>query len=489
MNIAELNEMLQEGLFAKVVNELQKGRKDQAPDIEEIESEFDYRLHKVNDPRYRPNKRVKVDKKKSANMIDRFVGGNEQVQYKEVPVARIPISLQNVIVNRAVAFCFGSQVIYNAEPKDGTAESDVLKSLQLVLTAIKSKTVNRRVAKALFTYTEAAELWYLCEGNNNDYGFESAGKLRCQVLTPGKNMHLYPYFNDEGDMIAFSRQYTLTNADNLSLSYFETWTDEMHYRWLLTGNNGWSLDEGFPTPNKLGKIPVVYCSQENTEWFVVQPLIERLETILSNFADTNDYHSSPKLLVTGNIQGFAEKGESGSVLKMGEGSKVEYLTWSQAPESIKLEVEMLLRNIYTLTQTPDISFENMKGLGQISGTALRTLFMDAHLKVMDKAEIFDEYLQRRCNLIKAFLKLLNKNTDFSNACDTLVVEPEITPYMIDDDSSKINMLLAANGQKSLISRKTAMQILNWSNNIEQEMQEIEKEESGNLMADMFEPTE
>ncbi len=76
--------------------------------------------------------------------------------------------------------------------------------------------------------------------------------------------------------------------------------------------------------------------------------------------------------------------------------------WAQAPESVKLEIETLLRMIYTITQTPDIAFDSVKGIGAVSGVALKLLFMDAHLKVQDKCEVFDDYLQRRLSVIQAF---------------------------------------------------------------------------------------
>ena len=82
---------------------------------------------------------------------------------------------------------------------------------------------------------------------------------------------------------------------------------------------------------------------------------------------------------------------------------MQYVSWQQAPEAVKLEIETLLKLIYTITQTPDISFDAVKGLGAISGVALKLLFMDAHLKVQDKCEIFDDYLQRRVNVLLEYV--------------------------------------------------------------------------------------
>lgn len=41
--------------------------------------------------------------------------------------------------------------------------------------------------------------------------------------------------------------------------------------------------------------------------------IERMEELLSNCGDTNDYFGYPSYVVSGEIEGFAEKGEQGKV--------------------------------------------------------------------------------------------------------------------------------------------------------------------------------
>ena len=221
----------------------------------------------------------------------------------------------------------------------------------------------------------------------------------------------------------------------------------------------------------------------------MQGLIDRLEKLLSNFADTNDYHASPKIFTTGTILGFAKKGETGAIIEGEEGATAQYLAWQNAPESVKLEIETLLRMIYTITQTPDISFDAVKGIGAVSGVALKLLFMDAHLKVQDKMEIFDDYLQRRISIVQAFLSVMNtKDAEFRAACQSLTIEPEIAPYMIEDERAKVDLLVAANGGKPVISQKTSIQQLGWVDNTEAEYDLIQEENTVKSYMDITEPT-
>lgn len=218
----------------------------------------------------------------------------------------------------------------------------------------------------------------------------------------------------------------------------------------------------------------MYGSQPAVEWEDVQSLIDRLEKLLSNFADTNDYHASPKIFVKGKILGFARKGEAGAIIEAEDGAEASYLSWAQAPESVKLEIDTLLRMIYTITQTPDISFDSVKGIGAVSGIALQLLFMDAHLKVQDKMEVFDDYLTRRANIVLAYLGAANVKS--KAAARRLIVSPRITPYIIEDETAKVNLLQGANGGKAVASQKTTVRRLGWAEDPEAELAEIQQEE-------------
>ena len=311
--------------------------------------------------------------------------------------------------------------------------------------------------------------------------------MRVSVFSAENGDTLYPFFDDNKDMVAFSREYSVKKADKVT-TYFETYTKDFIYKWETSDGNT-APSEGYPKANPLGKIPIVYAYQPKTEWQDVQTLIERLELLLSNFADTNDYHASPKIFCQGKINGFSKKAEQGTILQGDPGSTVQYLTWSQAPESVRLEIETLLKMIYTISQTPDISFDNVKGIGAISGTALRLLFMDSHLKVQEKAEIFEMYLQRRVNIVLAFLSKMNlQDSDFTQKCKEIIITPEIQPYMIEDDTTKIANIAAAKAA-NIISPETGVSRLNWVKDVNEELYKINSDRAAESVTDLMTPME
>ena len=81
-----------------------------------------------------------------------------------------------------------------------------------------------------------------------------------------------------------------------------------------------------------------------------------------------------------------------------------------------------------------------------------------------------------------------KEADFSAGCESLTIEPEITPYMIEDEAGTVNLLTAATGNKAIISRKTAVSTLGWVNDVDAELEQIESEEAAGSFADVLEPS-
>lgn len=479
-----LNELFKNVSTNEIIAELKGKRVTAQPDTKQAKKALDPKLHDINNPIIRPDKRVKLDN--GVDDSDKVITtGEDSGSYRIEKVARVAIALQKLIINRSVSFCFGNPIAYNATPET-EGQQAVLKALNRVMYDNKTTSLNRKIARSLFGFKECAEVWYVQEKTkpHNTYGFPTKSKLRCALFSPAFGDTLYPYFDETGDLIAFSRSFSRTTSDKRQFDYFESYTDSEHWLWVNEGN-GYEVVGGYPKKVAIGKIPIVYGYQPYFETQDVDSLIDRLEKLLSNFADTNDYHASPKIFVTGQINGWSKKGEAGAVIEGEEGATMNYVSWQNAPESVKLEIETLLKMIYTITQTPDISFESVKGLGAISGVALKLLFMDAHLKVQDKKEVFDEYLQRRVNVVKAFIGLFN--TELEVDAESLEIEPEITPYMLTNELDEINMWLAANGNKPLVSQKASVKGANLTQDPEKDFEQIQEEANADSAFSIGEP--
>jgi SPP1 family phage portal protein len=432
------------------IEDLKKGRIHDLPDVEEYKKDWDPKCHKVFDRVYLPNKKKKT----------------EDGSTVEVDVNRIAIPFQKKIVNTSVSFAFGNPVVLHANFEKGSNEEKIFNAISKMDYSCKLRSFNRRIYRDLLRATEIAEYWYLIDSENSELGFDSQYKVRVAKFSPWEGSTLYPYFDHSGDMIAFSREYILARE---KIKVFETYTDKDIITWYVKDGN---IREEIKTHN-FGKIPIVYARQECAEWMDVQNNIERLEYLLSKFAETNDYHASPTVFVTGDIISMPGKGESGKVIQGKQGAEAKYLSWNNAPEAIKLEIETLLRFIFSFTQTVDVSFDSVKGLQSISGIALEMLFMDAKLKIEEKKEILDDYLQRRVNIQKRIAGIL---LGLKKEAESLHIEPEIVPFFVNDEDGMINRLLNATGNKPILSRKTAIGMSGLVDDAGKELELIQEEE-------------
>lgn len=472
-----IDEYTQTSDIEKQVDILSRPTKD--IDIDTLKQEWDVATHRVMvDQSFLPDK----------NLM------SEEGQVSVKKVNRIAIPMQKNIVNKAVVFGFGNKVGVDSSA-DNEQEELVESAINYILEANKSSSFDRKLAKEVYRATEGAELWYYkAVEEHNDYGFPCKFELKCLLLTPWDGEKLHPHFDAYGNMVAFARSYFIEDLQGKEVEYLEAFTDS-EYKRYINAEGGWSEDgetddEGEFKPvylnlgETINKIPVIYAQQDIAEWQDVQSNIERLELLLSRHAEINDYHASPKTFVKGDLISMPQSGEANGVLQGGIDSDIKILSWKDSPESVKLEIENLMGNIQKFTQTPDISFENIKGLNQVSGVMLRMLFMDAHIKVMQKQEIWDEYFLRRYNLLKSFVgRLLNPN--LREASRNLRLTPVFTPFMVDDQKELIESLMTANGNKALISHEKSIELSMLSSDVSGELEAIREQDKVDLIDDTF----
>lgn len=463
----------------QAIIEVAKDRTTPAPDINQIKAQLDPERHQVMDHIYRKDKPVKKEKKVYDQKTQKWV--MEEYETTE-PVNRIAIAMQDLIVERAVAFLFGNEPKMTGDiVTDG--HKDLMKLVEKIKTANKVNDINRMAARTVFSATEVAEYWYPVPADNyTRYGIPTTHKLRCRVYDPLKDDLLFPRFDEAGDFVTFGAEYRRKQGLN-TLTYFDLFTDEEKATFVSEGFGDWKVHSHIRVP--IGKMPIVYGAQGRPEWYRVQRLCERLNVLLSNFADTNDYHASPKIFIEGILKGFAKKGEAGAILEGEKGSSAKYLSWDHAPESIKLEIDTLLSNIYGLTQTPNISFDTVKGLGAMSGIALKLLFLDAHLKVKNKEEIFSPYLQRRNSILTSYAGLLDSRLEAD--ARSLDLYDTIVPFMIEDQKEMVETLMAANGNQPIVSHQESIRLSPFgTDNPEAEYEQIKKEVDARSVSNVFE---
>ncbi|MGX9985856.1 phage portal protein [Soonwooa purpurea] len=469
----------------KLVKKFEEKRPTELPDVEEIEKQLDPNKHDVFDKKKREDKKVKADEGEIADAGVKTVtkgGKTTSISMRWEKVARIGLAYQEQIVNKAAAFAFGTPVKYNSDTKDAN-EIAVLNALKRIIHDNKMQFFDQDLAQELFGYTEVAELWYPIDTGveHTNYGFPTKMKLRVIQFKLSKKEELFPYFDKSGDLIAFGRKFSIKEEDK-EVEYFDVFTADNHYQYRK--DSDWELMDGFPIKINIGKIPIAYVQQEKPEFDKVKSIIADDENLRSNFSDTNAYHSNPTTVVKGKINGFSKKGQAGKVIEIGQDADVRLLESQNAAEGVKTQHLMNREDIYSLTQTPDVSFNSMKSIGNLGAAAQKLLFMDAHLKVKSKEIFLGPFLQRRISIIKSFIADFNQQ--YKQAAENVMISAEITPFIMGDDKETVDIVTQA-VNAGVMSKKLGVQQIAWAQDTDEELQQIAKEQREANTLEMFPP--
>jgi hypothetical protein len=412
------------------------------------------------------------------------------------PSARIHIGLEKLLCKRMAEFTFSIPVkrIYsNVNDKDGKPNEKrqtIVRALEAIYRNARINSENLKRGLSLYASCEVFTIWYAVRKQNTLYGFDSKWKLKCKTYTPMMGFKLYPLIDELDDMLAMSFEYKKKVKDK-EVNYFETYTADRHYIWRQELEGGdWEevlstqTDEGEQICGeeiRLAKIPGVYGWRDKPVYHGLTNLRSEIEYTLSRNSNVIAYNSAPILKIIGGMKGKEDKGESRRIFRVENGGDVGYVAWQQAIEALKYHVDTMLKLYWMQAQMPDISFENMKDMGNIGYDARQTLLTDAHLRIGDEIGMWVEFLERECNVVKAFLKLMLP-TEYESEVDNIGIEHVITPFIQNDELAEIKKRKEANGGKAIESQLESIQRYGESDDAQFTLEQIQKEESASAKA-------
>lgn len=459
---------------------LKKARKTDLPDAVKLYNDWNPNKHEIiTDEEKYP--KIKVALKPEKKYTDPTTGKEytEPEQKKLVDPNRIALPIEQDIVNIQTAFTVGTEPLLDCKPEQ--SEEGLLTALKQVFKKNKIKYKNKQAVRSWLAEQEVAEYWYVVK----DDGFWAKLKrkvvgifgksmpeyrLKSVLWSPFRGDKLYPFFDDNGDLVALSREYKKKGLDDDETQCFMTVTKDMVYQWEL--DSDWQ-DRGSFRHN-FKKMPIIYMYRPEAYCEKIKTLRIRLEKLLSNYADCIDYHFFPILMLFGDVQQLSGELKNRIVQLTGMSANAQYLTWNQVPETVKFEVETLLSQIYGLTNTPRISFDSLKGTGNaVSGVAFDYVFMSTHLNVENLNEVVGVFMQRRVNFLVSALGSLNSNLE--EASETIDIDVQMQPYRLENISDKIDTAIKAkNGE--IWSQEHAITFVGNVDNVLEEIEQIKEEQ-------------
>lgn len=389
-----------------------------------------------------------------------------------IPVSRVKTNAPKRIVRTAAAFLFGGEM--NVELPESNEATEYFK--EQWTDRLKMKSVLAEFARTVMVETKSALLFYP-RITKDDTGAD-VKSIGVMVLNCN-NSQFFPHYDDYGNMDAFTRKYVIQDDDGKEQNC--VWIQTATTTYIGTETSGtWAVKS---EKNVAGKITVVYAEQDTPEWEDIAVNMDALEMRLSRLIDTNDYFSEPILKSYGQSS-LPTKESVGKTLEFDiyvdpETNKevhgdADYLVWQQSIDSIELEISEHKREIHTGTSTPDISFESLKGMTQVSGTTLKFMFLDANIKAIEKMEIFGPAVIRCISVVKSMISNITE-TKHKTVLATSNIKVTFGSILPDDLKEMVDVLVAANGNKPLNSQETITGHSPFTKNADEEIKKINAE--------------
>lgn len=370
---------------AEVVNRIDAGKvedalalfDDRTKEVEQAYKEYNPKHHSIM---FRPDKVRKNKSDYKTNKLPR----NWQSYINEIELY--------FLMNNGVSW----ELLNNYEEQDKL--SDVFSKFTLLLQDLHYDTCTREAKRLAGAETECAKLYA-------HYKDEGEDKVKIIVLSYSKGYKLRPLFNKYGDMKAFAVGYYVKLATGEKQECWDIYTSETVYKCKkavdVNESVEWKVE---PEKNFIGKIPIIYYRQDKA-WAGVEERIERDEWLDSKNADCNEYFADPMLKISANVRnGLMDPKSAGKVIQVKSKEDVfEYVTPPDASDMKSQEKSVLKESILMGTLTPDLSYENVKGLGAISGEAITKANILGYIKRLKNMEIYNELFKRDANLVKAIM--------------------------------------------------------------------------------------
>lgn len=374
---------------------------------------------------------------------------------------KIPIPYPEFINEIALVFLYGRPVKWSQE-SEGT--DDVFEKYKNTLAEIRFDSAVREAKRLAGAEGSSAILYHVYKDEKNQ------PKLLLNVLSKSNNDEIYVLKDQYKRLKAFAWGYYLTESGGKTVYHVDIYTSDTIYE-CKRGSMGWDV---IKRVNLTGKIPVLLFEQE-PEHKNVQPMIERVETKTSVDADVNDRFANPAMVATTEVLNSLPKQEEEAKLYiLKDGGEIKYLTWNEASQSKNDEYDRLDKHILSKSFTPNIDFDNMKSLSNVSGKALKQMMMLAVIKAEKRKETHDGYMSRASNLLKA---ILGNVLDYKNKAkyEALVITHEFQEPFGEDVSAILNDLLAQY-EAGALSQETLLEKSYLVKNVQQELERLKEDQ-------------
>lgn len=370
---------------------------------------------------------------------------------------KLPRTRQRYINEIELFFLLGKPIEW--ELKEG--DDEAFKVFKRFLKSTRFDAKIRNVKRLAGSETESALIFHMARRGNEMI-------VKPFVASRSQGHQLRPMFDQYGDMLAFAYGYRL-RQNGKNVTHWDIFTKDFMF-YCYRDKEGWKIDT---YRNPIGKIPVLYFHQPKA-WDGVMPRLNREEMLDSKLGDTNNYFADPMAAATADvIQTMATPDKPGRLIQLtGVNSKFEYVDPPSNSTTRQDESQSLQKSALFDTFTPDFSYESIKGLGTLSGSAIKNALILGYIKRDNLKDHYEEMIDRTRSVIIEILKV--QNATLAKKLDEMVVEFEFAePF--DEDRGKFWSEVATLRSAKLVSLETAVKMLALTEDPEKEIDRLRME--------------
>lgn len=410
---------------------------------------------------------------------DKPIGTGEKA--KLVKAVRIPINFAKKISTTATSFEVGKPVTLLP-----SVENDLTSLLSLIW---KTNRIDAAIQKLVYlkkTETQGALNFYISDIKQDGLfnkilatlKLKAAKEIKVKVLDNTKGT-MTPYFDENGNMVLFMWEYQTQSLEEKTINNVQIWDEKTSY---IVNDADDTMKLISNLAHGYDRIPIVYVSQDEPEWFDVKDLIDRFEVAISKGGGANDRTAHPILATYGEILSLPDKDDDGKVINLAmkkdeDGKYVhgdaKFIESSGGNESHKNELELIWKLIFSISQTPDLSFDNLKSLGNVSGVALKLMFLDAIIKAMSNEGENRTMIERTINILISGV-VTTTNISLKKQSEDLYYDI-IFNSILPDDLQTASSIITSLKEAGLLSTETSIKMLNMVENPTDELEKIKAE--------------
>lgn len=415
--------------------------------------ELDPNGHLIYDHSFYPDK-IKIIEKEKVLPDGTTSIVKEAVQQKMV---RVSFPLQEMIKTQQLIHLCGNDLHHELNSSDKET-----KDANKYFNKFKRGWYNKQVDSYFFKYCDsikstgdAAIALYM---NNGKVNLKSYSFLNGDCLYFHVNI-----FTSEPEYFVRTFQ-DINNDGTIATRYAEVWDKERIYLLkqdekgigrIISKIKGYIGLEGYSlissVPHGFPELPIVYYrDKDGSCWSTVQDDIDMYELGFSHLCQNNLAFAFPILVMKGDDIAIQGSDIDGAVkgFVIGADANVDYLKAPESPESFRLELETLLKNIFRGSHT--IEPPEIKNGDTPTGTA-KLIFFPAIQKAMKDAADLSDSIQRLSRLFKYGYSI-------EAGAMTQMAELDILtwaiPYIPQNDQERINNLVQEVGA-GIKSKRTA----------------------------------